>query len=72
MRLLTRAGWGVLLAGGVALLGGWLFGLPELLVLGTTLLVLVGACAAMTMLTSLRLEVVRTLHPCLLYTSRCV
>ncbi len=62
-RLLTRAGWGVLLAGGVALLGGWLFGLPELLVLGTTLLVLVGACAAMTMLTSLRLEVVRTLHP---------
>lgn len=63
MRLLTRAGWGVLLAGGVALVGGWLFGLPELLVLGTTLFVLVAACAAMTMLTSLRLEVVRTLHP---------
>ena len=35
LRLLTRAGWGVLLAGGVALLGGWLFGLPELLILGT-------------------------------------
>jgi uncharacterized protein (DUF58 family) len=63
LRLLTRAGWGVLLAGGLALVGGWLFGLPELLVLGTTLVVLVAACSAMTMLTSLRLEVVRTLHP---------
>ena len=63
MRLLTRAGWGVALAGGVALTGGWLFGLPELLVLGTALVVLVTASSATTMFTSLRLEVVRTLHP---------
>ena len=62
MRVLTRAGWGVLLAGGVALLCGWLFGLPELLILGAG-----PACSsssgATTLLTSLRLEVVRSLHP---------
>ena len=63
MRLLTRAGWGVLLAGGVALLGGWLFGLPELLILGPSLLVLVVASGATTMFTSLHLELVRSLHP---------
>lgn len=63
MRVLTRAGWGVLLAGGVALVGGWLFGLPELLILGLALVVLIAGCVASTLLTSLRLEVVRTLHP---------
>ncbi|MET0826020.1 MAG: DUF58 domain-containing protein [Acidimicrobiales bacterium] len=63
MRLLTRAGWGVLLAGGVALLCGWLFGLPELLILGLSLLVLLVGAGATTMFTSLRLEVVRSLHP---------
>ena len=63
MRLLTRAGWGVLVAGGSALAGGWLFGLPELLVLGTALVVLVIVAALATALTVLRLEVVRTLHP---------
>lgn len=63
MRLLTRAGWGVLLAGGVATTGGWVFGLPELLVLGTTLLLLLAACGVGTAFTSLRLQVVRTLHP---------
>ena len=63
MRVLTRAGWGVLLAGGVALAGGWLFGLPELLVLGVAFVVLLAGATAGTLLTSLRLEVVRTLHP---------
>ncbi len=63
MSFLTRAGWGVILAGGVALLGGWLFGLPELLVLGVALVALLVGALAMTLLTSLRLEVVRTLHP---------
>jgi uncharacterized protein (DUF58 family) len=63
LRVLTRAGWGVLLAGGVALIGGWLFGLPELLILGFALIVLLFGAAITTLLTSLRLEVVRTLHP---------
>jgi uncharacterized protein (DUF58 family) len=63
LRVLTRAGWGVVLAGGVALVGGWLFGLPELLILGLTLLILVVGAVVTTMMTSLRLEVVRTLHP---------
>jgi len=40
-----------------------LFGLPELLVLGLALLVLIVGAVASTLLTSLRLEVVRTLHP---------
>src|SRR5262245_24238987 len=63
MSVLTRAGWGVLLAGGVAFAAGFLFGLPELIVLGMTLVLLLVGAAALTLLTSLRLEVVRTLHP---------
>lgn len=63
MRLLTRSGWGVALTGGVALAGGRLFGLVELLVIGTALLALLALAAATTALTALRLEVVRTLHP---------
>jgi len=63
LRVLTRAGWGVLLAGAAALLGGWLFGLPELLILGVAFLVLLAGAVASTLLTSLRLEVVRSLHP---------
>jgi uncharacterized protein (DUF58 family) len=63
LRVLTRAGWGVLLAGAVAGIGGWLFGLPELLIVGIGLLVLLVGTTASTLLTSLRLEVVRSLHP---------
>lgn len=63
MRVLTRAGWGIALAGAVALVGGWLFGLPELLIVGLALVVLLAGATASTLLTSLRLEVVRSLHP---------
>ncbi len=63
MSALTRAGWGLLLTGGAGLVLGWLFGLPEVVIVGLALLLLVGLALATTTLTSLRLEVVRTLHP---------
>jgi uncharacterized protein (DUF58 family) len=63
VRLLTRSGWGLGLAGLVSLVAGWLFALPELLVVGVALVVLLVLCATLTALTPLRLEVVRTLHP---------
>lgn len=63
MSLLTRAGWGVALAGGLGLFAGWLLGLPELLVVGIALLVLLAGAVATTALTTLRIEVVRELHP---------
>lgn len=63
MRVLTRAGWGVAAAAAGALVGGWLFGIPELVISGTALVVLLVVAATITVLTPLRLEVVRTLHP---------
>jgi uncharacterized protein (DUF58 family) len=63
VRILTRAGWGVALTGVVSLVAGRVFALPELLVAGVALVVLVVISATITALTPLRLEVVRTLHP---------
>jgi uncharacterized protein (DUF58 family) len=59
----TPSGWSVLAAGGAALVAGRVFGLIELFLIGTVLIVLVAAAVAFTSLTPLQLEIGRTVRP---------